>query len=140
MKEIALKLVERALRFILWFMPERCCNMIFMVSLIQYIRGEDALSKETLGNIVRVLNFGYSAEAALFPMMISSVIWRWADPQQVQQSEVLAVYRELDSQQIEALLNVAKQGNRNWQMYVNETKLREDVTAILSEHRPLVFA
>lgn len=139
MKDHTLGFGERILRFIFWLMPERCCNMIFMVSLVKHLQGQDDLDTRVLTNLSETLGFVYNEDTARFPMLISKVIWRWSDAQQSQLNEVLAPQRELDAQQIEALLTVAQQGNRNWHLYSDERQLRADVTRVL-EDRGVIFA
>lgn len=139
MKDYSLGFGERILRFIFWLMPERCCNMIFMVTLVKHIRGSEDLDAQVLTNLSNTLGFVYNEDTAKLPMLISKIIWRWSDEQQPQLNEALTLQRELNAQHIEALLNVAQQGNRNWHLYADERQLREDVCRVISA-REAIFA
>lgn len=140
MEKIIQTLLKGFLKLVLWFLPKRARNMVCIISLTQYVHGNEALNDDTLRSINEVMNFGFSASAARFPASISKAIWRTADPDAVCAEGKLCVYRELDQQDLDSVIKIARKGNSSWNLYHDDSELQQHLEVLFRHNRSKVFS
>lgn len=129
---------EQLVRWLFILLPERARRMLFVVSLAQLIRGDQALSDQTLAEINDLMDLGFSTQSIQYPIHIAHLIWKGLSSESVCGKDALCTYRELDETTIKEAVQSVKSHAKDLELY-DSKKLEADIACIL-KHRNMLLA
>lgn len=127
-------------RFVRWLyriMPPRARRMMFIISLVQLIRGPQALTDQTLSNVNDIMELGFSPESLRFPAGISHLVWRGVSAEALKRGLTPETYRELDQTAIHRITENLNAPDHDWRAYGSRQQMQEDLHKLLKNRAAL---
>lgn len=107
--------------------------MMFIISLVQLIRGPQALTDQTLCNVNDIMELGFSPESLRFPAGISHLVWKGVSAEALKQGLAPETYRELDHAAIQRITEDLG-ASEDWRAYGSREQMVEDLRKLI-HHR-----